>query len=639
MCVLMGWKKIIAILCAAAAMVSVIPAGYSEGNEGVYTAAAATTPEPTPEPTPHVNPYIETDQFRFNAATGTIVQYIGSETEVEIPAEIAGVAVTEIGENAFMDNNSLKSIILPEGVTSIGDRAFLRCDEVESLILPKSLVSIGVNAFGTLNIKEIIIPENVEYIGEAAFVYCTSLTSLIIPEKVKEITRYMFFGCYNLESITFPKDVEIIDPTAFMYCNALANINISEENTSYTVQDGVLFNKDMSKLVRFLPADKREIYSIPEGVRDIGAYAFSGNDYIKSIATAESVTSLDEYSFEGCTALEDVFISSGVLDINISSFVNSRAIKSVVVESSNPSFCNNNGAVYNKEKTELLYYPAGSDNKEYTVSYGTVKIGGYAFYGCESLENVVFPNGLKQIGQRAFFDCIALNSVFIPDGTEIIESMVFKNCKKLRKVSLPDSIKELNIGAFNSCRGLSEVNIPKSITVIEENVFVETNIKNIDIPDNIKIIKDDAFCGSKLESVTIPASVEKIGEGVFDYCSNLVLRVIEKSPAYTYAVEKNIPYIIVRPPVWKLSAAVSAGMLGTSVTNMSDETVTGTIITVYYDEGDKIIDVKVNPLTLKPNDNLIADEPISIGKYVRIFAWDTALGMTPLSSDVTVNLS
>jgi len=60
-------------------------------------------------------------QFRVEKnGNVTIIGYIGTNTEINIPNEINGSPVTEIGNGAFMQTETIKHVIIPEGISKIG---------------------------------------------------------------------------------------------------------------------------------------------------------------------------------------------------------------------------------------------------------------------------------------------------------------------------------------------------------------------------------------------------------------------------------------------------------------------------------------------------------------------------------------
>ena len=73
--------------------------------------------------------------FIFDESSGSILKYIGTETEVVIPETIGGVPVQVIGREAFMNCSAVTSIVVPEGVTSIRGWAFGNCDSLEKITL------------------------------------------------------------------------------------------------------------------------------------------------------------------------------------------------------------------------------------------------------------------------------------------------------------------------------------------------------------------------------------------------------------------------------------------------------------------------------------------------------------------------
>ena len=152
----------------------------------------------------------------------------GCRTSV-IPAD---GSVISIGESAFDDCVSLKSITIPDSVTSIGDRAFWRCSSLTSIDIPESVTSIGSAAFSGCDLLSITIPDGVTSIGREAFLGCGSLTSIAIPDSVTSIGDLAFEGCSSLMSITIPDGVTYIGELVFNGCSSLTSIVIPDSVTS-----------------------------------------------------------------------------------------------------------------------------------------------------------------------------------------------------------------------------------------------------------------------------------------------------------------------------------------------------------------------------------------------------------------------
>ena len=138
--------------------------------------------------------------YQASDDAATLVRYFGSDSKVDIPAELGGKPVTEIGEWAFAYYSSLTEVTIPEGVTSIRAVAFRSCSS-----LTKATISEGVTS-----------------IGDSAFAYCSSLTEVTIPKSVTSIEFFAFYDCGALTTVHYGGTQEDWE--------ALKK-NIGEENT------------------------------------------------------------------------------------------------------------------------------------------------------------------------------------------------------------------------------------------------------------------------------------------------------------------------------------------------------------------------------------------------------------------------
>ncbi len=117
--------------------------------------------------------------YQASDDAATLVRYFGSDSKVDIPAELGGKPVTEIGEWAFAYCSSLTEVTIPKSVTSIRAFAFRSCSSLTKAIIPEGVTSIGESAFQSCgSLTEVTIPKSVTSIESFAFAECDALTTV-----------------------------------------------------------------------------------------------------------------------------------------------------------------------------------------------------------------------------------------------------------------------------------------------------------------------------------------------------------------------------------------------------------------------------------------------------------------------------
>lgn len=296
----MKQKLAVMLLAAGMAFSCAFPLAACNGNgdaphEHVYVDGVCTEcGAPEPQPTEGLVFTLSEDEMEY-----AVTRYRGAATEVYIPATYEGLPVTSIGMSAFQLCRSLTSVIIPDSITSIGEWAFSNCSNLTSITIPDSVTSIGMSAFQE----------------------CSSLTSITIPDSVTSIELMAFYNCSSLTSITIPDSVTSIGSEAFSGCSSLTSINVSENNATYSGQDGILYNKAKTRIVHVPRAIQGEV-TIAEGVTSIGEYAFSDCREITSITLPDSVTSIKYGAFSFCLDLASITIPGSVTRIGERAFEN-----------------------------------------------------------------------------------------------------------------------------------------------------------------------------------------------------------------------------------------------------------------------------------------------------------------------------
>ena len=330
--------------------------------------------------------------------------------------------------------NSIEKAVIDDCVTSIGSRAFYHCSSLTSITIPDSVTSIGTLAFTNCSsLTSITIPDSVTIIFIGAFYECSSLTSITIPDSVTSIAREMFRYCNNLTSITIPKSVTSIGYSAFSNCTSLShvyyggtektrdNIEISTENTCLTSATWH-YNSPVGTL------DNGLTWALRDGVMTISGSgkmedfeATSGHitqapwqsyrTYITEVVIEDGVRSVGANAFSGCTNVEKITIGRYVESIGKSAFYNCTKVNSITFL----SFGANDNPVVDST----------TSNTPDTDDIRLKSIGDFAFYYCSSVTSIVLPDGLTTIGNSAFAYCTNLDTVSVPDSVVSIGWDVF----------------------------------------------------------------------------------------------------------------------------------------------------------------------------------------------------------------------
>lgn len=157
------------------------------------------------------------------------------------------------------------------------------------------------------------------------------------------------------------------------------------------------------------------------------------------------------------------------------------------------------------------------------IKEGVINIGVCAFYGCENLITVDFPESLTIIADNAFNRCHVLNNVDFPDSVKTIGSSAFYECYALTEVILPESLTTVSNSCFSRCKGLVTLVVGKNVTSIGSSAFSECDLlANVSLPNGLQSIGLWAFrYAYTLESIVIPETVTTMADRAFSECKAL----------------------------------------------------------------------------------------------------------------------
>ena len=232
------------------------------------------------------------------------------------------------------------------------------------------------------------------------------------------------------------------------------------------------FQIDKTKLVKY--TGTATSVSIPASVKIIGAEAFAGNTTLTSISIGENVTEIEYGAFKDCSYLSNIKLSDSLTKIGNAVFSNNTSLKEIVlpknlknlgsgvfagcdkltniiIDKNNGEFVFDKNALYDKNKTLLYCYTEGRNSTSYSMPDSVVDIDEYAFWGNDSLKEILLSTNLNQIPGFAFSNCRNLLAISIPYSVKNIDAKAFENCISLQKVMIPGSVSYIHASAFDGC--------------------------------------------------------------------------------------------------------------------------------------------------------------------------------------------
>lgn len=253
---------------------------------------------------------------------------------VEIPS-----SVVEIGECAFTGCEKLFSVDIPENGEdmTIGNAAFAGCTTLSSITVPDRVTDMGGGCFvGCTNLQYVTLSNNMtkiyddtrseslSFLGKSGTVFygskfgffenCTSLKNIKFPDSIASIDERAFTGCTNLSKITIGANLTELGNLK-LDLESLTEINVSNDNSSYSSDNGILMNKNKTSLIRYPKANGNTEYAIPESVTSIESGAFSDCTNLTKVTVPEGVAKISSNTFKNCTRLKKIIIRNANCNI------------------------------------------------------------------------------------------------------------------------------------------------------------------------------------------------------------------------------------------------------------------------------------------------------------------------------------
>lgn len=370
---------------------------------------------------------------------------------------------------------------------------------------------------GIAKIKKVVFDNGVTMISAGAFQGFSGLTKIVLPDTLTTINADAFEGC-GLSDVVIPVSLKTLSCDSY----GIAPFGKSIRSVS--------FNKEATEIPANVMRGAASIESvtIPDKVKKIGAYAFSGCG-MSYIDLPDSLTSIGDHAFSECKCLQEVDIPDSVEEMGCGAFSSCSELTAAYL----PAQLTELKADMFKESAVLntIRWPKNIE-----------KIDMDAFHGC-NLINLRIPSTLKEVELDSKYESpfaeqcsVGLNVTFALGTTKVADNL-FAGCNLLR-VTIPGTVVEIGKRAFYYIKGLD--NIASNRTVI--------------LPINVVTIDDEAFVqggGGALQKVVIPDTAVNFGKDVFDkYASvkdsNITIYGILNSEAQNQADKYYINFVQVR---------------------------------------------------------------------------------------------
>lgn len=330
------------------------------------------------------------EMYRLKSESGGYVyrEHLPYKVNESVEKIVFNGNITYISDYAFY-GTSITEFSMPESVKEIGAKAFANCEKLVKVDLGKTIERIGYSAFNGSGIKEIRLPKSLKIFGYT----CDNTQDYVF-------NNYgTFSNCKNLETLdigecTSSAIANFNADLSTSGCNNFKNIRVSKNNKKYSVKDGVLFNKNKTKLLLYNFNINKKSYTIPKTVKTIGYAAFFNQKYLRNIKWNKKLKTIKEKAFSG-TKIKSILIPNSVTIIDSSAF----------------EYCKNLKKIKLSENVD--------DIKDYT------------FGDCNSLKKIIIPSNVKEIWQEAFSGCTSLTTIVIKNSktAPVIEEQAFSKAK------------------------------------------------------------------------------------------------------------------------------------------------------------------------------------------------------------------
>lgn len=278
---------------------------------------------------------------------------------------------------------------------------------------------------------------------------------------------------------------------AFDKCKNLKSVTVKEDNKTFYAESNCIINKAKKSVVFGCNSGE-----LPEGIRDIGQYAFAYRDELVKLVIPESLKKIGAYSFAGCKNLKTVIFPEGLESIGMHAFADCVNLEEIILPDS------------------LKILEEG------------------AFANCKNARILRLSQNLKVVPINSFMGCAELEYLDVPEGVERLENYSFCDCLKLRYVSLPSTLEDMFNAKIECNPYLERITVAAGNKKYssEGNCLVQHSSVNylilgcknsvIPLQPEIQLIEGSAFKNCDIEQIEFPEGVWRI-YSTFEGCNKL----------------------------------------------------------------------------------------------------------------------
>ena len=523
----------------------------------------------------------ETDSY--GAKIAKVSAYTGLDSSVIIPKfyidNQVQYTVSEINDNVFKDNQTIKYIATYADFIKVGNSAFLN-SSLENMDF-SNITYISDSAFSGTNITSAKLSKDLSYLGKAVFKDAKKLTKVdfsnVINTSIQEITDSMFYGCSSLTNFVPVSSMKTIASNAFNGCTSLASVEFLNNASFKTINSFAFANCSALTSVTIPTSITSFGYSVFDGCTNISTMKIArffvynqlkttfvsnyGNiaDSLKNIEIiGEYATILPSYYFVNCTNLESFnmknsaiqTMESGVFSncsklktINFSTKLSAEGFDLSAVEST--LWYNEYNQLFVIGST-LVFAPKGVEGGV-TIASNITKIAKDAFKNNSKITSITIPETITAIGSSAFYNCTALATVNFASNKNItiVDDYTFFGCANLQSINLENLLNCTTISdsAFASIGEIETLKLPAKLESISSNAFVNAGIKAFEIDSsNTKFTtQNGSLFGKDSEGNLTTLYMLCVQDDVYSYTLPNTITVVNEN-----ALKKtNIKYLYV----------------------------------------------------------------------------------------------